>query len=119
MSTHVFWNLECAVKEGQLDNLKALMAEMVDATQANEPGAWNYEWSISEDRQKLHLFERYADSDAVVLHMSNFGTHFAGRFLAMSDIKRFTVYGRPNEQARKVLGKAGAQFMSPLGGFSR
>lgn len=119
MSAHVFWNLECTIKEGQLDNLKALMAEMVEATQANEPDALNYEWSISEDGQKLHVFERYADSDAAVLHMSNFGAHFAGRFLAALDIKRFTVYGHPNEQAQKVLGRVGAQFMASLGGFSR
>lgn len=119
MSTHVFWNLECVIKEGQLDNLKALMAEMVAATQANEPGALNYEWSISDDEQKLHLFERYADSAATVQHMATFGANYAGRFLTTVDIKRFTVYGNPDEQARKVLGRVGAQFMSPLGGFSR
>jgi len=119
MSEHVFWNLECDIKEGQLDNLKALITEMVAATQSNEPGALNYEFSISDDGQKLHLLERYADSDAALMHLSNFGAHFAGRFFATSDIKRFTVYGSPNEQARKALSQSGARFMAPLGGFSR
>lgn len=119
MSEHVFWNLQCAVKPGQLEALKALMAEMVAATQADEPGALNYEWSLSEDEQTLHIFERYADSGATLVHLGNFGTKFAGRFLAALDVKRFYVYGSPNEEAQKALGRMGAVFFSSIGGFSR
>lgn len=119
MSSHVFWNLECAIKPGQLDNLKTLMAEMIEATQANEPGALNYEWFISEDEQRLHLYERYVDSAATMTHLEAFGKNFARRFLAALEIKRYTVYGDPDDQVKKALGANGATFMTSLGGFTR
>ncbi len=45
MSDTVHWVLELSVKPGKLDGFKALMAEMVEATQANEPDATHYECS--------------------------------------------------------------------------
>ena len=119
MSEHVYWMIQAAVKPGQFENLEALMEEMVAATQENEPGALNYEWSISEDRQTCHLYERYADSDATMVHLGNFGKNFAGRFMAALDIKSFVYYGNPNDEVKKALGGSGALHMSPFGGFAR
>ena len=62
VSDNVFWVVELAIIPGQLDAFKALMNEMVAATQADEPGALNYEWFISEDGTTCHIYERYADS---------------------------------------------------------
>jgi quinol monooxygenase YgiN len=45
----VSWLLEMTVKPGELDNLKALIKEMVESTRA-EPGALNYQWCISDDK---------------------------------------------------------------------
>ena len=42
MSDVVHWLLEVNINEGELGNFKALMKEMVDVTQANEPGALNH-----------------------------------------------------------------------------
>jgi quinol monooxygenase YgiN len=54
MSENVYWLLEVAIKPGEFDNFKALMEEMVEATQANEPNTLNYEWTISEDSQTMN-----------------------------------------------------------------
>ncbi|MCE2503170.1 MAG: antibiotic biosynthesis monooxygenase [Chlorobi bacterium] len=116
---HVFWNLEADIKEDKLEDLKSLMATMVEATRADEPGTLNYEWFVSEDGMKCHIHERYADSGAVLTHLGNFGTKYAKDFMDALDIKRFTVYGNPDETARGALTKVGAQFMSPLDGFVR
>ena len=116
---HVFWNLEADIKEGKLEDLKSLMVTMVEGTQADEPGAINYEWSISEDGTKCHIYERYADSEATLTHLGNFGTKYAKDFMDALEIKRFTVYGNPDETVKGALTKIGARFMSPLGGFTR
>ena len=47
MSGNVHWVLELNIKDGALDDFKALMGEMVTATKTNEPDAMNYEWFIS------------------------------------------------------------------------
>ena len=119
MSDHVYWVLKAKIKDGQMDNLKALMAEMVEATQANEPGALNYEWSISADGQSCHIFERYADSEATLVHLGTFGKVYAARFMSVLQPTGMTVYGNPNEAARKALKGAGGVFMTSIGGFSR
>ncbi len=67
MADHVSWLLEVAVKPGELDTFKALMAEMVESTRT-EPGTLIYEWWISDDRSAIHLYERYADSPALLAH---------------------------------------------------
>lgn len=119
MSSHIYWVLETVIREGKLDELKALMREMVDATKANEPGTLNYEWTISEDGARCTLFERYADSAAAMKHAAAFMKNFAGRFVGCLDVKKMTVHGNPSAELRQALGAQGAFFMQPFGGFSR
>ena len=119
MSNSVYWIIELAIKDDELDNFRSLMREMVDATQTNEPGTLNYEWTISEDSKKCHIYERYADSSAALTHMSTFGAKYAERFMAAVDQTRFVVYGNPNNEVKAVLAGLGAVFMSPFGGFAR
>jgi quinol monooxygenase YgiN len=46
----VYLVIELAINPGRFEDLKALMADMVEATQKNEVGTLNYEWTISDDR---------------------------------------------------------------------
>lgn len=119
MSDHVFWNLELAIRSGEVETVKTLMSEMVESANANEPGTLNYEWSISEDSEQCHIYERYADSAAVMTHLGTFGEKFADRFLAVLEPKRLLVYGRPSAEAIEALSGFGAVFMTPIGGFAR
>ena len=119
MSDHVHWMLEVAIKPGELDNFKALMNEMVEATEANEPNTLNYEWFISEDGSNCHIYERYADSAATMTHLGSFGQNYAERFLAMVNPTRFVVYGNPNDEVRQALAGFGAVHMEQIGGFAR
>ncbi len=82
MNDAVHLLLALNIKEGELDNFKALVKEMVDATQANEPGTLNYEWFLSDDEKTCHLYERYADSAATMTHLASFGQNFAVRIMA-------------------------------------
>ena len=82
MSDNVYWLLEVSIKPDEFESFKALMKEMVESTQGNEPNTLNYEWAISEDGQTCHLYERYADSAATMMHLATFGEKFAERFMA-------------------------------------
>jgi quinol monooxygenase YgiN len=103
MSENVYWVLEAAINPGRLENLKILMAEMVESTQQNEAGALNYEWSISDDQQVCHIYERYQDSSATMTHLKTFGEKFAERFADATKITRFVLYGQPNKQVMDAL----------------
>ena len=118
MSGIVSWNLQLSVNEDQLETFRGLMAEMVESTQA-EPGALAYDWFLSEDQTQCHIYERYADAEAVMAHLGAFGTKFAERFLACVTPTAFHVYGNPEAEAREVFDGFGAVYFGPFGGFSR
>ncbi len=119
MSDAVSWVLEVNVKDGQLDALKALAREMSEATQADEPGASHYEWFADQDGNNVHIYERYADSAATMVHLGNFGAKFAERFLACVDPARLMVYGDPSAEVRDALAGFGAAHMTQFAGFAR
>jgi quinol monooxygenase YgiN len=119
MSDAVSWVLEVTVKDGQLDAFKALAQEMSEATQAGEPDTSHYEWFAGEDGMTVHIYERYADSAATMVHLGNFGAKFAERLLACVDPTRMMVYGDPSAEVRSALAGFGAAHMTQFAGFSR
>lgn len=118
MENHVSWVVEVTVKEGQLDAFKTLMEEMVAGT-SEEPRTLAYEWYISDDRRSVHIYEKYADSAATILHVNGFLAKWAERFMACVDVDRFVVYGDPSAECRDVLAGFGPTYLGPWGGFSR
>ena len=114
----VSWTLHLDVREGQLENARALMPEMVAGTQ-QEKGALGYEWFLSEDGKTCHLYERYADSEAGLVHVGNFGTHFAERFFGCFEPTSFCFYGEPSAELKAALDGFGVAFFRWFGGFHR
>ena len=115
----IYWVFELAINPGRFEDLKTLMAAMVEATQRNEAGALNYEWAISDDRQVCHLYERYQDSAAAMTHLESFGANFAARFMEVVKPTRLVVYGTPSAQVKNALAGLSPVYMAPFGGFRR
>ncbi|MFY0652071.1 MAG: antibiotic biosynthesis monooxygenase [Cyclobacteriaceae bacterium] len=118
MSNQIAWVLQLDILEGQLDAFKTLMNEMVDATQSNEPDTLGYEWWISDDNSSCHIYERYTNSEAVMVHLTAFGA-FAERFMSCASPTGFTVYGNPDETVKAALTDFGPNYMGALGGYHR
>ncbi len=110
--------LQCAVKDGQLDTFKELMEEMVAGTN-DEPGTLNYEWFISEDGSTVHIYEKYADSEATVKHFNAFREKWARRFMDCVAVDGMTTYGNPDEAASELIKPLSGKMLSTWGGFSR
>lgn len=119
MNENIFWIFELTLKEGQLNNLKALMEELVSATKENEPDTMAYEWTISDDNKICHIHERYADSKATLKHLRTFIEKYSARLMATGDCTNFVVYGNPSTEAKEVLGGFSPVYMTPIGGFIR
>ena len=118
MKGQVSWLLEANVKPGELDAFRTLMEEMVEGT-SSEPRTLNYEWYLSDDGGTVHLYEKYADSEAMIAHVNGFLEKWAGRFQACIDVTGFTVYGDPSAPARELLAGFGPTYLGPWGGFAR
>lgn len=118
MSANVSWNLRLSIRDGQFANFNVLMAEMVESTQS-EAGTLMYEWFLNEDKNTCHIYERYADSDAVMAHLGNFGAKFAARFLEYLEPTSLSVYGDPTDQVRGALEGLGPVYLGLVSGFTR
>jgi quinol monooxygenase YgiN len=117
MSAQISWLLEAEILPGKLEDFRAVARDLIANTKP-EPGALDYEWSLGPDNKTAHIFERYADSAAVLAHVQGFGA-FAERFLGACRPVRFSVYGKPSAKVKAAIGDLGPVYFSELGGFSK
>lgn len=119
MKNNVWWIFELSVKDGKFEELNKLMSEMVEATERNEKGTLAYEWTISMDGGKCHIYERYVDSEAAITHLTTFLNQYATRLMETGDATGFVVYGNPNDGLKNILDGFNPDYMEHLGGFNR
>jgi len=117
MSAEIRWMLVVGIQPGQLDNFRSVASDLIASTQS-EPGTLAYEWDLIPDETACHIYERYADSAALMAHIVGFGP-FAERFLAACRPVRFDVYGNPSDEARAMIADFQPTYFSHVGGFSR
>ena len=119
MNDSIEWMLELNVKEGKGSVALALVQEMVETTKDSEPGTLHYGFYMSPDRSRCTVLERYADSDAVLIHLQNFGSKFADRFFDVFDTSRLAAFGPANDMVRDALDGMGATFDDRIAGYYR
>jgi len=118
MGNEIAWQVELAVKPGELENYRALIGKMVEFTET-EPGTLIYEYFISQDGQTIYVYERYADAAAAVAHLLAAGKRFGGRSAHMVEIRRFLVFGMPSAELRAILDRLGATYLAFFAGTHR
>ncbi len=117
LTENVYWVLVADVKEGQQDALRQLATRFADKTKA-EPGALAYEWSLSERGDRLHIYERYADSEAALAHLANVGP-VLGDLMALVTPVRLDCYGRVSDAFREATKDLPMAYYTQFEGFSR
>jgi quinol monooxygenase YgiN len=117
MSTQIYWLLEVAINPGKLEAFRSVANDLIAATE-KEPGTLGYQWNLNEDETVCHIYERYQDSAAMLVHVQSFGK-YAARFMQACRPTRFDFYGNPSEEAKAALTDLHPTFFKPLGGFNR
>ena len=115
----VHWVYEVTIRDGQLQNLKDLVAEMVARTEAGEPETLAYEWVVSEDGTRGQAHERYATSEAALAHLATFNRDFAERLGTMVDFARFTIYGHASAALKQTIADSRPIYFADVAGFER
>ncbi len=115
----VHWLYAVKIKDGQLQNLKDLIVEMVRHTKANEPETLVYDWVVSADGSTGEVYERYASSEAALAHLATFNEKFADRLGTMADLARHTVYGHPSAALRQAITGSKPVYFEDVAGFKR
>ncbi len=104
MDKEVFWVFTLALAPGKFAEFRDLVAEIVA-----RPGTLAYQYADSDDLQTVHIYERYRDSAAFVVHVEQ---NFAERFLSLVSFRSLDVYGTRTAQARQALDSFNATYMN-------
>ncbi len=117
MSEPIYWLLALQIEPGQLEFFKAICQKLVESTRLEE-GVLNYEWSLSEDGNICHIYERYADSDAIKIHAERVAED-VGQLLQIATPISFVIYGKPDAEVKEMLADLNPTYLIPLAGFTR
>jgi|SRR5271157_4288586 len=113
----VHFMVDLTIHEGKFASFEGIAQEMIASTQ-REPGALGYEWFLSADRTRCRLVETYADSDAVLAHLTGHAVQVGvPKLLETSSLNRFEVYGDPGPKAAAMLAGFGGEVFAPWRGL--
>ncbi len=118
MSGYIVTDFELSIKEGKLDDFKAVVNTMIEMADVNEPNTLVYEYHINEDGTECHLLETFKDSDAFMVHLGNVG-HMFDTLFESSTMTRAKIYGSPSAELQQALDPLGVQYFTHFNGVTR
>ncbi len=118
MSGYIVTDFQLSIKEGKLDDFKAIVSTMVEITNLNEPNTLVYEYHINEDGTECHLLETFKDSDAFMVHLGNVG-HLFDTLFESATMTRAKIYGNPSAELQQALDPMGVEYFTHLNGIER
>ncbi len=118
MSDYIVTDFQLSIKEGKLDDFKAIVNTMVEITKLNEPNTLVYEYHINEDGTECHLLETFKDSDAFMVHLGNVG-HLFDTLFESAIMTRAKIYGNPSTELQQALGPLEVEYFAHLNGIER
>ena len=118
MSGYIVTDFQLSIKEGKLDDFKAIVSTMVDITKMNEPNTLVYEYHINEDGTECHLLETFKDSDAFMVHLGNVG-HLFDTLFESATMTPAKIYGSPSAELQQALDPLGVEYFTHLNGIKR
>jgi quinol monooxygenase YgiN len=106
------------VLPGQMDKFKQVAAEAIAAV-AKEPGTLMYEWNMRADGKTFDVVELYQSSDAMIAHVNHVVAEHGKALGEVQKTVSFTIYGAPNEAAKKAIAGFNPTYTTPIDGFTR
>ena len=114
---NIHWIFAATINEGVAkDDVKAFISEASGLTKM-EKGCLAYEWHLSEDGKTLHASERYADSEAAVVHVNETFSKINEKLMKVMTPTGLTIYGDASNDLREAGKGFGAVHFERIGGF--
>jgi quinol monooxygenase YgiN len=115
---NIHFRAKVIIEEGKKEEYKKLIQDMSRAVEANEPDTINYRFYLNESETQCIVWETYANSEAVLVHINGVATQSTlPKVHSVSKISKLDVYGNPSKELQMVL--TGTRTFNPFAGFSR
>lgn len=118
MNNKANFTVEFSLQDGAQETFKNKLDEAITLVKANEPGALNYQFYFNDDETKCYVMEQYADSAAMMFHLSNV-SGILNEILQISTLTRLEIFGALSEEAHSFASSMGARFYTHHDGFTR
>lgn len=125
MSEPILYIDSSAIRQGELDRVKAAIRELVEFVEANEPQLISYNFYFNEEGTRMTVVAVHPDSASMEFHMKIGGPAFR-KFTDWIDLETIEVYGQPSEavlkqlwQKAQMLGSGTVVVHSRYAGFAR
>jgi quinol monooxygenase YgiN len=125
MSEPILYVDTSAVRQGELERVKAAAQELVEFVEANEPQLISYGFFFNEEGTRMTVVAVHPDSASMEFHMKIGGPLFR-KFSDWIDLEAIDVYGRPSEtvlnqlfQKARMLGRGTVRVHTRHAGFER
>jgi len=73
---------------------------------------------LSPDKKLAHYYNRYLNSEALIMHMDNISP-LLPELLKLATPKKITVYGPANNTVKRILELLNPIYFNCFGGFTR
>lgn len=114
----VHWLLEVSIEPSLANNFDQIMRDLVEETD-RETGTMACEWNFNDDGTLCHIYERFANADAAMIHLGMFGDQFAAQFLSVCSIIDLTILGYASEEVKAALKGFNPTVLHQRAGFAR
>ncbi len=125
MSEPIVYIDNSEILEGKLEELKAVMNELVAFVNANEPQLISYNFFLSEDGTRMTVVAIHPDSASMEFHMEVAGSAFR-KFTEFINLSTIEVYGKVSDkvlnrlrQKARMLGSGTVNVHKLYAGFAR
>ena len=125
MSGPVVFVSHFAVKEGRVEELRALAAEIETQLREDKPGTLAYLMYLDEDGSRFTVAHCFPDAEAMDRHFEGSDARTAAAFEVMAPLG-WEIYGRPSDAALATMREGAEATGVPLtvlpdhvGGFLR
>lgn len=90
------------IQEGQLEELKRAMSELIKFVETSEPRLIAYNVYLNEDGTRMTVVHVHPDSASLKFHMKVAGSFFA-KFVRFVKLLSIDVYGKPSNELLEQL----------------
>lgn len=115
----VTWTIDCRINPADLPAVQQLAHDLTQLCLQEEPGTLGYEWSVDQTGSCVHIYERYVDSEAAMVHIRLFEDRFAARFRSLLRPERVVLIGSPSAQLLTSLEALHPLVLQSIVGFHR
>ena len=121
MSNRVWFNVYITVRDGKLEEFKAMAKDWIETHREHTPEILAYEWfTTSDDEMKVQVMELYESSEAMIAYMSRGGgSKFKPPYPYTVD--KLEILGKVSDALRKRLdsGESNPEYFDHFDGFTR